>query len=321
MEPTRPKTLLAIGEIVVEIMATELGQSFLAPGSLIGPFPSGAPAIFVDQAARLGQPCAIIAAVGDDDFGTLNIERLRASGVDVSAIRRVAGVPTGTAFVRYGADGERAFVFNIALSASGHLRLDEAADALLAQGHHLHVMGSSLFSPDVVAVVREAVKRVRSRGGTISFDPNIRREMLGRPGMREALAELLRACDLFLPSGPELFLFTAAQDERGAIAELLDLGVRAVVLKRGAAGASYHDRDGAVYGAAFAVDEIDPTGAGDCFGAGFVCAWLAGLTPDEALAQANACGALAVGAKGPMAGSGTADDIRKFLATRKAVSS
>ena len=73
--------IMTIGEILVEIMATERGQSFRAPGALVGPFPSGAPAIFIDQVARLGRSAGIIGCVGDDDFGWLNIDRLRRDGV------------------------------------------------------------------------------------------------------------------------------------------------------------------------------------------------------------------------------------------------
>ncbi|TIR61767.1 MAG: sugar kinase, partial [Mesorhizobium sp.] len=50
------KKLVSAGEILVEIMAELIGQSFLEPGPLAGPFPSGAPAIFIGQAAALGQP-------------------------------------------------------------------------------------------------------------------------------------------------------------------------------------------------------------------------------------------------------------------------
>lgn len=48
------KMLVTAGEILVEIMATRVGQTFRKPGPLVGPFPSGAPAIFIDQAGRLG---------------------------------------------------------------------------------------------------------------------------------------------------------------------------------------------------------------------------------------------------------------------------
>lgn len=313
MNPVGSKKLVTAGEIVVEIMATQIGQTFLEPGTLVGPFPSGAPAIFIDQAARLGQACGMIAAVGDDDFGMLNVERLKASGVDVSAIARLPGVPTGTAFVRYAADGSRAFVFNIPLSASGHIATTPEATKLLESADHFHVMGSSLFSPAVIAVVENAVRTVKAKGGTVSFDPNIRREMLNSPGMREALSSILASCDVFLPSGSELFLFTKAQDEEGAVAELLGRGVSMIVLKKGSQGAVHYDRNGRTAMPAFTVEEIDPTGAGDCFGAGFVSAWLRGERPAECLQVANACGALAVGAKGPMAGTGTLADIEALI--------
>src|SRR6218665_835571 len=78
--------IMTMGEILVEIMATRRGQSLRAPRSRAGPYASGAPAIFIDQVARLGHPAAIIGCVGDDDFGWLNIERLQRDGVDTSAI-------------------------------------------------------------------------------------------------------------------------------------------------------------------------------------------------------------------------------------------
>ena len=56
------------------------------PIPLVGPFPSGAPAIFIDQVAKLGQPCGMIACVGADDFGRVNLDRLARDGVDTSAI-------------------------------------------------------------------------------------------------------------------------------------------------------------------------------------------------------------------------------------------
>ncbi|TIU67915.1 MAG: sugar kinase, partial [Mesorhizobium sp.] len=39
------RKLVSAGEILVEIMAERIGKSFLEPGPLLGPYPSGAPAI------------------------------------------------------------------------------------------------------------------------------------------------------------------------------------------------------------------------------------------------------------------------------------
>ena len=45
--------IMTMGEILVEIMATKIGQSFRQAGTLVGPYPSGAPAIYLDQVAKL----------------------------------------------------------------------------------------------------------------------------------------------------------------------------------------------------------------------------------------------------------------------------
>ncbi len=294
---------MTLGEILVEIMADEPGTGFLEPLRLTGPYPSGAPAIFIDQVARLGHPAALIGAVGDDDFGRMTIDRLRRDGVDVSAVVVDRDHPTGTAFVRYRPDGSRDFVFNVRRSASGQTRPGPAANLVLDRASHLHVMGSSLFSPALAEAMTEAVDRVKRRGGTISFDPNIRKEMLAAAGVDRSLRSMLERCDLFLPSGEELTLLTDATDPDEAIAAILGLGVGAIVVKHGARGATYHDRSGSLSTAPFPSTEIDPTGAGDCFGATFVACRSLGHAPDHALRYAAASGALAVRARGPMEGT------------------
>ncbi|WP_306120057.1 MULTISPECIES: sugar kinase [unclassified Roseitalea] len=307
------KKVLVIGEILVEIMADNIGDGFLKPIALTGPFPSGAPAIFIDQVARMGQPCAILSTVGDDDFGRINLDRLAADGVDISGVAIVADRPTGSAFVRYRADGSRDFIFNILHSACGLLPDRQASDRLFGQADHLHVMGSSLSSPQIVALNLEAAWAVKARGGTLSFDPNLRKEILDAPGMRESMTEILSLTDLFLPSGDELFLLTEAKDEERAVQELLGRGVSVVVHKLGAQGVRHHDASGAMFMAALPVDEVDPTGAGDCFGGAFTALWLRGTEAREALAIAAAAGALAVTRRGPMEGAADLETLRAFV--------
>lgn len=306
--------IVVIGEILVEIMADTVGDGFRAPIGLTGPFPSGAPAIFIDQVARMGSPCAIISAVGDDDFGRINTERLAADGVDIAGIAIDRDRPTGSAFVRYRADGSRDFIFNIRHAACGRVQLTSAAEAILAVASHLHVMGSSLSSPDFVALNLDVARAVKARGGTVSFDPNVRKEMLAVPGLRAAMEDILRLTDLFLPSGDELTLLCDAASEREAIADLLRGGVTAIVHKRGRDGARYHDVRRTVSQAAFAVDEVDPTGAGDCFGGVFTALWLQGAPPDEALLYAAGAGACAVTRRGPMEGTANRTELARFIA-------
>ncbi len=303
----------ALGEILVEIMAETRGSGFREPLALRGPFPSGAPAIFIDQVARLGDAAALISCVGDDDFGSMTVERLRADGVDTRAVRVDPDRVTGSAFVRYRDDGGRDFIFNLRDSASGSTRIDEAARRVLAECTHLHIVGSSLFSPALIEAALTAARLVHEQGGAVSFDPNVRPEVLSGP-MRAGLSEMSLACDLFLPSGPELTLLTKADVEPDAIRELLSGGVGAVVVKRGAEGAEYHDRERSVRVPAFRVDEVDPTGAGDCFGATFVVCRRRGLGVEASLRNAAAAGALAVSRKGPMEGNSSFAELEAFLA-------
>lgn len=307
------KQILVIGEILVEIMADTIGDGFTESQPLTGPFPSGAPAIFADQAARVGQPVAILSAVGDDDFGRVNLRRLERDGVDISAVHIDRDRPTGSAFVRYRRDGSRDFVFNIRHSACGHLNLTAAARRQVEAADHLHVMGSSLTSAEFVALNLEAAGQIKARGGTVSFDPNLRKEMLSAPGMAEAMERIVALTDLFLPSGDELFLLTDAKDEAGAVAELLERGVSAIVHKKGAAGASYHDARGSQSVPSFRVEEVDPTGAGDCFGGTFTALWLRGTAAGDALRRAAAAGALAVTQRGPMEGTSDLHAIERFI--------
>ena len=65
MEPQ----VIALGELLVEVMRVDVDQPLSRPGAFVGPFPSGAPAIFIDAVARLGVSTGFIGVVGRDAFG------------------------------------------------------------------------------------------------------------------------------------------------------------------------------------------------------------------------------------------------------------
>ena len=305
--------IVTIGEILVEIMATRVGQSFLEPGLFAGPYPSGAPAIFADQAARVGARTAMISCVGPDDFGTLNLNRLAASGVEVAAIRRVPGTTTGSAFVTYRPDGSRDFIFNIANSAAAALDASQLEPATFRGCRYFHVMGSSLFSARIAAAVRRGLALARGEGAQISFDPNIRKELLGLPDVTATITDVLAVTDVLLPSEADLEHLCPGQDEAQALASLLDAGRSMILLKKGALGSVYQDRQQRIATPAFPAEEVDPTGAGDCFGGTFLACLALGVPIERALRLANAAGALAVGKKGPMEGNSTMAELEAFL--------
>lgn len=308
--------IVTIGEILVEMMATRVGQTFREPGLFAGPYPSGAPAIFADQAARMGVASALIGCVGEDAFGTLNIERLRASGAEVGGIRQVAGAPTAVAFVTYREDGGRDFVFTLPGSAAAALGPDQLDPALFRGCRFFHVMGSSLFSPRMAEAVRRGVGLAKAAGARISFDPNIRKELLGLPEVEATIKQVLAKADVVLPSEADLAHFFPGLPEEEAARRLLDTGRAMVLVKRGARGSLYLDVARRIETRAFPVEEVDPTGAGDCFGATFMACLVRGVPLERALLLANAAGALAVGKRGPMEGNSTLAELEAFLAAR-----
>ncbi|MEE2949771.1 MAG: sugar kinase [Pseudomonadota bacterium] len=310
LEPT-----ICVGEILVEIMARSVGDGFREPIDLVGPFASGAPAIFIDQCAKIGGSAALVGAVGRDDFGRLNLDRLKADGADISAIVVDDLYPTGSAFVRYRSDGSRDFVYNIATSAAARFGWSEAVETLVHRAGHLHVMGSALSMGSAVDVIERALPIIKARGGSLSFDPNLRKEIVYDADTERRFRDLVAAADLLLPSGEELERAAGVEGEDAAIRRLFEMGVKEIALKCGAAGAKVF-RPGAapIFAAAFVVDEIDPTGAGDCFGGAYVASRRLGLAPEEALTIANAAGARNVTRQGPMEGAGTREELGRFIA-------
>lgn len=316
--PLSPDALgptVCVGEILVEIVATSVGNGFLEPVDLVGPYPSGAPAIFIDQCARIGGSAAMVGAVGDDDFGRVNVERLARDGADVSGIAVVPDLPTGSAFVRYRPDGGRDFVFNMWTSAAARIGWTDAVAALVARSGHLHVMGTILSNGAAWEIIRRAADTIKGRGGSVSLDPNLRKELGADAETGARFAAMVEMSDLLLPSGEELERAAGVAGEAAALERLFGLGVGEVVLKRGAKGATWFGRDGGrVDAAAFAVDEVDPTGAGDCFGGAYVACRRLGMAPGQALDYGCAAGARNVTRRGPMEGAGTRAELDEFIA-------
>ncbi|MCP6031622.1 PfkB family carbohydrate kinase, partial [Klebsiella pneumoniae] len=89
----------------------------------------------------------------------------------------------------------------------------------------------------------------------VSFDPNIRKEMLNIPEMSQAFEYILDYTDIFLPSDGELDYFglNPERNEQVLVDKLLKRGVKHVVIKRGPRGASYFSANETHHVAGFSV--------------------------------------------------------------------
>lgn len=311
--------ILTFGEALVEVMRVEVGQPLDRPALFTGPYPSGAPFIFAMQAARLGARVAALGAVGDDAFGACLRDQLIRDGVDVSGLRTLPTHTTGVAFVAYAADGSRSFIFHIAQAAAGQIAPDLLIPAQFRGLKVLHLMGSTLsLHPAALQTGRRALELAQHAGAKVSFDPNIRPELLPPERAALAFAPFIEAADILLPTAAELTLLTGALDAESAVEHLLARYPELlIVVTQGAEGCTVYEAGRRARVPGYRVEEIDPTGAGDCFDAGFLVAWLAGETPAEAARFANACGALAVTVKGPAEGARTLAEVEAFMARHK----
>ena len=252
--------------------------------------------------ARLGQEAGIIGGVGQDDFGRCVLDRLNNDGVCCDYIRVTPGKSTAVAFIAQFHDGSRRFLFHLdgtaAVLEAGQIpRRLPAVDIF-------HLMGCSLsinegFRAEIVRIAGE----LRRDGARISFDPNVRAELLGPGDLNRMVDPILAQCSVFLPGASELLMITDEDSQDRAVSKLFArYPMEVVVVKQGKEGCSVHTRETSFVVAAYSVDEVDATGAGDCFDAGFLC----GLLENEPLAQCArmgaAAGALNAAAFGPMEG-------------------
>lgn len=308
----------SLGELLVEFVCTERDGHNLVPGTYRGPFASGAPGIFIDQAARLGASAIFAGAVGDDAFGKVLLQRFATVGVSNTLIKVVPDLPTGSAFVSYNSDGTRDFVFNIAHSAASHFPVGaEAVDAMIDFGVTVfHISGSTLGDRRMRTAALEICRALHTRNVVISLDPNIRKELLGDPDYLDVVRELLALATYVLPSDEDVDVLFPGESFEAIAARLLAGSATYVVLKRGDKGCIGAAPNGVLVSLpAHAVEVADPTGAGDCFCATFVALMASGQFDfADALARANAAGALAVGQVGPMEGNSTLAAIERFLA-------
>jgi len=305
--------IIALGEALVEIMRPERDVPLDQTGTFVGPFPSGAPAIFADAAARLGARVGFIGVVGDDEFGRCLCQRLEADGVDVTHLRTEPDRTTGCAFVAYFADGSRRFIFHLRHAAAGTLNPDDVKREYFAHVRFVHIMGSALaLSDSSRAACYRAVRLAKDAGAQVSLDPNLRPELLGLDLVRSVCAPVLEAADVVLPSGAEARMLTGAASDEEAARALASQG-RIVALKRGAEGSTVFTADAEITVPSFAVREVDPTGAGDCYDAAFLVGLLRGWELPDVARFANAVGALSVTRQGPMEGAPDYDAVKALL--------
>ncbi|MFF0680871.1 ribokinase [Streptomyces tendae] len=252
-------------------------------GSDLAVHPGGKGGNQAVAAARLGARTALLARVGDDDYGRLLLDSQRAAGVDTVGVL-VGGAPTGVALITVDPSGDNSIV--VSPGANGRLAPGDVR-AAASLFHASRVVSTQLEIPleTVVEVVR-------------SLAPDSRFVLNPSPP-RPLPQEVLAACDPLIVNEHEakVILGDSLVGERPEdwARVLLAKGPRSVVVTLGAEGALVASAaQGVVRVPSVKVAAVDTTGAGDAFTAALAWRLGTGESLAEAAAYAARVGAAAV---------------------------
>ena len=175
------------------------------------------------------------------------------------------------------------------------------------------VIGSLFRAPfNDPDVIRAVVSEAHSRGIPVFADtkiPNFRKLTL------DEIADSLSMIDYITPNEDEARFFTGEEEPEKMARVFLEKGVKNVVLKLGGKGCLLMNNDETIFMPAHSINVVDATGAGDNFMAGFVSELIRGSDVRDALAFANACGAICTTAVGTGTALQNREQVLKMLST------
>jgi len=277
------------------------GETLMAGDFSISPGGKGSNASVA--AARQGARVALLARIGDDDFGRMGMALWHAEGIDTSHVEQVAGERSGVAQILVYEDGDNSIAVYPGAGSGLGARHAQAAAKLLAG---CRVVMASCEVPAEATL--EAFRLARAAGALTLLNPAPARPLSD---------ELLALVDVLTPNESELFLL-AGEAHSGsadqAAARLLGRGARAVLVTLGAAGCRLYQAGQpphSIPGRAMAVR--DTIGAGDTFTGALAAALARGEALHAAMQWANAAAALSVTRHGAIDGIPRLADVAALL--------
>ncbi|WP_434638039.1 aminoimidazole riboside kinase [Klebsiella sp. I138] len=281
--------------------------------------PGGASANVGVCVARLGGNCGFIGCLGDDDAGRFLCQVFQDNGVDVSFLRLDAALTSAVLIVNLTADGERSFTYLVHPGADTFVSPKDLPRFQANEWFYFSSIG--LTDRPAREACLEGARRMRDAGGYVLFDVNLRSKMWRDVGeIPELIAQSAALASICKVSADELCQLSGASCWQDARYYLRDLGCETTIISLGADGALLIDAEGEYGFPAPRVNVVDTTGAGDAFVGGllFTLSQADGWTHvqlAEAIGHANACGAMAVTAKGAMTALPFSDQLHTFLSS------
>jgi 2-dehydro-3-deoxygluconokinase len=260
-------------------------------------------------------------ALGTDPFSEHMLKAWRGEGIDTSLVRQLEDRLPGLYAIEVDASGERRFFYwrdaSAARSyfASHATPLEDSAKDLAA----LYASGISfaILPPEGRERLLAAMARVRAGGGLVVFDNNFRSRLW--PDLAQARLVYQRAyalSDIILVTLEDEMALRGQVSADGALSNVLALGAREVVVKRGAEPTLVRIEDEPAV--AVPVESIrrvvDTTAAGDSFAGAYLAMRLTGVPPVAAARAANRMAAVVIQHPGAVIPSGAMPTRETLLA-------
>ncbi|MGC9317464.1 MAG: ribokinase [Armatimonadota bacterium] len=277
-------------------------------GSDLKLVPGGKCANQAVTAARVGADVTVIGRVGEDVFGPQLRENLEREGIDTRFITTDPDAHTGSAFIALSPSGENAILScmgaNLQVSPE---EVERSAEAIEAADMLLVQLGVPLES------VLRGMEIADRAGTSVLFDPT---------PVRGDLDPMWPHTTVACPNETEAEVIAGepVQDDQAAVGAaewLRHRGVRTAIIKLGARGALVVDDDGARIVRGYVVDVMDTTGAGDAFAGALGTRLAEGSPVEEAIAFANAAGAMAAARFGAQPSLPTRAEVEALMAEQE----
>jgi ribokinase len=275
------------------------GETVMASAFDIQPGGKGSNAAIA--CARQSARTAVIARLGDDDFGRMALALWAREGIDASAVEVAPGERSGVAQIWVYDDGDNSIAVAPGAGAALGARHAREAAALL---RNAKVVMASCEVPFEATLA--AFEIARAGGATTLLNPAPARPLPDA---------LLALTDLLTPNEGELRALAGETDIDAAAQALLARGPRAVLVTLGARGCALFERDAPASPLlpGHATTVADTIGAGDTFTGALAAALARGEPLADAARWANAAAALSVTGRGAIGGLPTRAAVEAFM--------
>jgi 5-dehydro-2-deoxygluconokinase len=313
-ERTRTYDVLAMGRSCIDLYAHQVGVPITQVTSYDA-YVGGCPTNVSVGSSRLGLRTALLTAVGDDQVADHILDFLRRERVDTQFIPRKPGRRTSAVIVTIRPPDDFPITFYRDNCADDGLTIEDVNRAPVADSRVVFVTGTGLSREPSRTATMWAAEKARREGATVVLDVDYRPVLWpNAETFGSAVRALARLAHLAIGTEQEVEAAANDGDANRAVRSLLELGPSAVVLKRGAEGATICRCNGQTADVPpFRVDILNTLGAGDAFASGFLYGFLHDWPLERAARLGNATGAIVVGRHGCSISMPTLREVEAFV--------